>query len=177
MQIDSVTSEKVLSPNECQRMIEQASKHSLDEGMVHGTKGLSTARVIRSVHGTELSDESIRQFVFSLFKKMNLLQLEISGLEPIQIFRYEIGDHYEWHTDWSPHNNKKRKLSMTIQLSEHSGYSGGDLQILDGPETRIVSREIGHATVFPSWAVHRVNPILSGTRWALVAWATGKPFK
>lgn len=158
-------------------MIEQASKHSLDEGMVHGTKGLSTVSTIRSVRGTELSDESIRQFVFSLFKKMNPLQLEISGLEPIQIFKYEIGDHYEWHTDWSPHNNKKRKLSMTIQLSESSEYSGGDLQILDGPETRIVSREIGHATVFPSWAVHRVNPILSGTRWALVAWATGKPFK
>lgn len=177
MQIDSVTSSMVMSANECQHLIKQASKHSLSEGEIFNIKGTGKDAKIRSVNGTEIADEAIRQFVFNLFKKMNPLQFEISGLEPVQLFKYETDDHYRWHTDWSPHNNKKRKLSMTIQLSDGSEYSGGDVQILDGPETRYVPREIGYATVFPSWAVHQVNPITSGTRWALVAWATGKPFK
>lgn len=167
----------VMSLNECQHLIKQASKHSLSEGEIFGTKGMNKNSSIRSVQGTEIADDSVRQFVFGLFKKMNPLQLEISGLEPVQLFKYEEGDHYAWHTDWSPNHNKKRKLSLTIQLCDGSEYHGGDVQIFDGPETRILPRDVGYATVFPSWALHRVNPILGGTRWALVAWATGKPFK
>jgi predicted 2-oxoglutarate/Fe(II)-dependent dioxygenase YbiX len=177
MQIDSVSSGMVMSPSECQRLIQQAGRHSLSEGEIFGNRGASKLQQIRSVTGTEIADESIKQFVFSLFKKMNPLQLEISGLEPIQIFKYDVGDHYMWHTDWSPHNNKKRKLSITIQLSDPSEYEGGEVEILDGPQSRTVTKDLGHATVFPSWAVHKVTPVTSGTRWALVAWATGKPFK
>lgn len=177
MQIDSVVSNMVMSANECRHLIRQASKHSLSDGAIFGSKGNTKDKSIRSVSGAEISEDSVRQFVFGLFKKMNPLQFEISGIEPVQIFKYETDDHYNWHTDWSPHNNKKRKLSLTIQLSEDAEYTGGDVMILDGPQTRIVPRGIGYATVFPSWAIHRVNPILSGTRWALVAWATGKPFK
>lgn len=175
--MDSVNSNMVMSPTECRRLIEQASKNSFSEGTVFNKKGNTKDKTIRSVTGIAISDDSIKQFVFNLFKKMNPMQFEISGLEPIQLFKYETGDHYGWHTDWSPHNNKKRKLSLTIQLSDSSEYSGGDVQILDGHKTMTIPREIGHATVFPSWAVHRVNPVLSGTRWSLVARATGKPFK
>lgn len=176
MFIDSVKSGIVLSSGECANIIDQAQKQSLQEANVFLSKGLQKSE-IRSAQGTELDSESMRQFVFSQIKKMNELQFELSGMEPLQVVKYEVGDHYGWHTDWSPVNNKKRKLSITIQLSDASDYEGGEVEILDGPESRVVDKAIGTATVFPSWAVHRVRPITSGVRWALVAWATGKPFK
>lgn len=177
MFIDSVTSNFVLSQNECNNLIAQGLKKPLTEAQIYHREGLSENSNVRSVKGTDITNESLRQFVMQTFKKMNNLQLDISGIEPIQLFKYEIGDHYGWHTDWSPVNNKKRKLSLTIQLSDEESYVGGDLEILDGPVSRVVPRGIGVATVFPSWAVHRVRPVESGERWALVAWATGKPFK
>lgn len=177
MFIDSVTSNLVLTANECDNLIAQAMKKPLTEAQIYHKEGLSENENIRSVKGTDVTNDALKQFVMQLFKKMNGIQLDISGIEPIQVFKYEVGDHYGWHTDWSPVNNKKRKLSMTIQLSPDESYTGGDVEILDGPVSRAVPRDIGVATVFPSWVVHRVRPVESGTRWALVAWATGKPLK
>jgi PKHD-type hydroxylase len=176
MVIDSVQSATVLSKAECQHLISQAQRTPLQEAKVFFNKGMQSSN-IRAVKGTEVESEAMRQFVFSQFKKFNALGFELSGMEPLQIFKYEVGDHYDWHTDWSPVNNKKRKLSITIQLSEPADYEGGEVEILDGPISRVVPKDLGMATVFPSWVVHRVRPITSGTRWALVAWATGKPFK
>jgi PKHD-type hydroxylase len=177
MTTDSVNSNLVLTKNECDNLIAQALKKPLNEAQIYHNEGIAENKNIRSVKGTDITSDSIKQFVMQLFKKMNAIELDISGVEPIQIFKYEKGDHYGWHTDWSPVNNKKRKLSMTIQLSPEDSYIGGDVEILDGLVSRVVPREIGVATVFPSWAVHRVRPIEEGTRWALVAWATGKPLK
>lgn len=176
MVIDSVQSATVLSKAECQHLISQTQKKPLQEAMVFYSKGIENSN-IRAVKGTEVESDSMRQFVFAQFRKYNSLGFELSGMEPLQIFKYEVGDHYDWHTDWSPVNNKKRKLSITIQLSDPSDYEGGEVEILDGPTSRIVPTDLGMATIFPSWAVHRVRPITAGERWALVAWATGKPFK
>ena len=30
---------------------------------------------------------------------------------------------------------------------------------------------------FPSYVLHEVQPVTKGTRYSLVAWAAGKPFK
>ena len=178
MQLDSITTFLALSPNECKNIIDTASKEPLLRGEVFSSTNRQIEdQKVRAVSGTEITDDSTRQFVIGLFKGTNQLELQISDIEPVQLFRYQPGDHYNWHTDWSPNSNKKRKLSMTIQLSESSDYEGGDVEIFDGLEPRPICRTIGHATIFPSWSLHRVRPLISGTRWAMVAWATGKPFK
>jgi predicted 2-oxoglutarate/Fe(II)-dependent dioxygenase YbiX len=177
MNIDSVNSSLVLSKNECNHIIAQSARQPVGEAEVFYRSGLSGDSGIRSASVTDVTSEAMREFVFGLFKKMNPLKIEFSAIEPIQLIRYDKGDHYKWHTDWSPNNNKKRKLSMTVQLSDPAEYTGGDVVILDGPEQRTLRREIGVATVFPSWAAHMVSPVESGVRFAMVAWATGKPFK
>jgi PKHD-type hydroxylase len=32
-------------------------------------------------------------------------------------------------------------------------------------------------TLFPSFVLHRVTPVTKGTRYSLVAWVSGPPFK
>ena len=69
-----------------------------------------------------------------------------------------------------------RKLSITIQLSSPQDYEGGDL-ILHNGEPEKMQKELGKLIVFPSYTLHEVTPVTKGTRYSLVAWVAGKPFR
>jgi len=38
-------------------------------------------------------------------------------------------------------------------------------------------RPKGSIVVFPSYVFHRVTPVTRGTRYSLVCWSVGKPFR
>jgi len=91
------------------------------------------------------------------------------------VYRGSEGGHFDWHMDMGP--LPPRKLSMTIQLTDPSHYEGCDLQFSTGTVIATAPRNRGVAIAFPSYMVHRVTPITSGTRKAIVAWVTGPGFK
>jgi len=79
---------------------------------------------------------------------------------------------------------KTRKLSVTVSLSDPSTYKGGNLRFDLGPHADSkryhLCKEIrprGSIIVFPSHVYHQVTPVTQGTRYSLVAWNLGKPFK
>lgn len=86
------------------------------------------------------------------------------------------GQHYTWHTDRG-FGHGVRKLSLSLQLSDPDTYEGGDLQLKFGEEEQTASRDRGMICLFPSWSLHRVTPVTKGTRYSLVAWVSGPPFK
>lgn len=95
----------------------------------------------------------------------------------LQFTRYEApGQHYHWHKD-SGRNTAVRKLSISVQLSDPKDYKGGDLQFKFGNKDLTLPRKRGMVTVFPSYTLHRVTPVSKGTRFSLVAWVSGPPFK
>ena len=125
---------------------------------------------------------------------------EWSRSESCQFTKYKHHQYYDWHTDpWDkpymrknkndPNNGKVRKLSMTCQLTDGSEYSGGELEFdfrNYDPHLRDESKHIrkvpeilpkGSIVVFPSHLWHRVKPITRGTRYSLVLWHLGYPFK
>jgi PKHD-type hydroxylase len=87
------------------------------------------------------------------------------------------------YTDYNNFLGKIRKLSVTINLNDSSEYEGGDLVFDLGPHNSprfYTCNEIknkGSIAVFPSFVHHQVKPILKGTRYSLVVWCLGKPFK
>ena len=111
--------------------------------------------------------------------------------ESCQFTIYTKGQYYGWHQDsWHEAyktpgalQGKIRKLSMTVSLSDQKEYSGGNLEF----DFRAISKnkpqackEInlkGSVVVFPSFVWHRVTPVTRGTRYSLVSWHTGDPFK
>ena len=115
--------------------------------------------------------------------------------EACQFTIYKENQYYDWHYDSAPEpydepNNlnrhgKIRKLSVTISLSDESDYEGGDFEFdfrnNDGEKNQSsVCKEIrpkGSIVVFPSFVRHRVKPVTSGTRYSLVIWNLGKPFR
>ncbi len=79
---------------------------------------------------------------------------------------------------------KVRKISMTINLTEPDDYKGGDLKFDFGPhmgrqrfKTCKEIRPRGSIIVFPSFLHHQVTPVSEGTRYSLVMWSLGKPFR
>ena len=91
--------------------------------------------------------------------------------EPVQVVRYGVGDHFQmWHSDAGHDLGERRRLSASIELSDPADYAGGLLEI--APMRMMPSRapSQGHATIFPSRALHHVTPVTHGVRHALVAW-------
>lgn len=98
---------------------------------------------------------------------------EISYIpHPIQLLEYNVGDHYDWHMDLGPGDGEKRKLSIIIQLSDPYEYEGGSVILKSGKEF-VVPKEKGAVCIFPSYILHKVEPITKGTRRALVCWVLG----
>jgi PKHD-type hydroxylase len=79
---------------------------------------------------------------------------------------------------------KIRKISMTLNLNAPGEYEGGNLKFDFGQHsTRNRFHEVeeirprGSMIVFPSFLDHTVTPITKGTRYSLVLWTLGDPFK
>mgnify|MGYP006078884707 FL=1 len=110
---------------------------------------------------------------------------EISAAEDYQISKYEVGDFYSTHMDclgtnstkWIQNDNsilhnKTRKISMSLILNDD--YEGGELILFDvGP----MKQEVGTMIFFPSFLPHEVTPVTKGTRYSLVMWFLGNPWR
>jgi PKHD-type hydroxylase len=122
---------------------------------------------------------------------------EFSWSESCQFTKYKLDQYYDWHCDsWDkPYGEnfdninlrgKVRKLSVTVSLSDPNDYEGGELEFdfrnldPDKPANIKICEEIkpqGSIVVFPSHVWHRVKPVTKGTRYSLVIWSCGYPFK
>jgi len=115
--------------------------------------------------------------------------------EACQFTKYSESQHYTWHQDafLKPYNKPNtpshgmiRKLSVTISLADGDTYEGGDLEFnfnntIDDSQKFIekseLSRKKGTIVVFPSFVWHRVSPVTKGTRYSLVVWNMGYPYR
>ncbi|HUE63492.1 MAG TPA: 2OG-Fe(II) oxygenase [Rhizomicrobium sp.] len=106
-------------------------------------------------------------------------RFELTGFsERIQysVYHGSEGGHYDWHVDQGPLVTR-RKLSLSLQLTDPLHYQGGDLQFLAGSRIETGPRDRGMLIAFPSYGVHRVSPVTAGTRKSLVIWITGPQFR
>jgi len=154
---------------------------------------------IRNSNVVWLNDTWIYREIHPYILEANKLanwNFEWDWSESCQFTKYGTGQYYHWHTDsWedmynTPENinthGKIRKLSVTCTLSDPSEYEGGELEFnFNNPQyskrknvkkcTEILPK--GSLIVFPSFVWHRVRPVKSGTRYSLVIWNLGYPFK
>lgn len=103
----------------------------------------------------------------------------VDGFERAQFARYGPDQHYDWHMDLGSQGPAMyRKLSLSVQLSDPDSYAGGDLEFKLARGSEFGSRDRGTITIFPSYVLHRVNPVTEGQRCSLVLWVLGRaPFR
>lgn len=107
-------------------------------------------------------------------------RFQISGWgEGCQIARYSdsVRGHYDWHMDLGTDRFSRRKISLSVQLSDPASYEGGDLEFHIKGLDRAKMRKQGTLIAFPSYLEHRVAPVIRGERYSLVVWVDGPPYR
>tara|TARA_R100001509_G_scaffold143955_1_gene100050 strand:- start:28 stop:567 length:540 start_codon:yes stop_codon:yes gene_type:complete len=111
--------------------------------------------------------------------------------EMLQFTKYDVGQFYDWHPDQHHYvypdddtnvnmRGKYRKLSTTLLLNDPSEFKGGDLEFhFNRTETKVAEELSTRGTliVFPAFVYHRVREVTEGTRYSLVSWSIGAPFR
>lgn len=91
-------------------------------------------------------------------------------LSRLLISRTENGGGYGAHVDNALMNGLRTDLSFTLFLSDPESYEGGEL-IIDLPGgTHSAKPAAGDLVLYPSGALHKVEPVTKGTRYAVVGW-------
>jgi len=187
----------VIPKDKCEEIIQRGIS-SVEEAKVNHPSG----RKVRKSNIAWLHDKDLFKLVSPYILDANANAgwgYEISMYESLQFTCYEQDGHYGWHIDGgsdhlsaytkeqvepgNPKIGKIRKLSMTLNLTDKNNYEGGNLefdlgrhgnpQYISSPDVRTQ----GTIIVFPSFISHQITPVTSGTRYSLVVWALGEPFK
>lgn len=100
---------------------------------------------------------------------------------PLRVFpplfnRYDTGMGFEAHVDNairyipSARQRVRTDVSSTLFLSAPDEYDGGELLIDDVYGEQSVKLDAGDMVVYPADSLHRVAPIVRGSRWAAFFW-------
>lgn len=169
----------LITAEECARLIARTQELSRHETLVK--PGDHTYRDT-DVFWLEASDpqngwifHKLRDAVLSF--NATTYRFEIDSCSDLQLGRYRVGQHYDWHCDLGGGGYSTRKLSLSLLLSDQAAYEGGELEFGVGNYTQKVTAPKGGAVLFPSWMGHRVTPVTRGERWSLVGWWLGPPFR
>lgn len=179
---DWAWAENVLSDSECDAVIEYGKNLYTSQAVLAG------GNVDLEYRDSNVSWISPTQEIQWLYRKMTdftnyinsqHFNFDLFGFtEPYQFTEYKSpGGKYNFHMDKNT-NGILRKLTIVIQLTEPENYTGGELQIYRGDtDITTMQKTRGMAFVFPSWMIHRVTPVETGTRYSLVSWISGPQFK
>lgn len=186
--------ENVLSPEECEDIIALGLKRARKPGTV----GLDTFRVDPAIRQSDVAFITRPDPDFAaVFALLDYLVEEANethfgvryyrhGARKLQFTVYQGDDgrtdYYAPHEDGafaSGNGLTQRKLSVMLQLSDPECYTGGEFvmhQVSDPPPAETVARR-GSLLVFPSILRHEVRKVTQGTRYSLVAWYLGEPWR
>ena len=168
----------------CKRII-NLGKNKWEKGAIY--KRDTIKEHIRKSEVVWVDNQWIYDLAFKYMKIANQnsgWNFDIDYAQTMQITKYDKNGHYDYHFDgdgYSVYNTpdnkfthgKTRKLSMSIILNKD--YEGGEFQFFN--QDKLKTNKQGTIIVFPSYLVHKVNPVTKGTRYSLVVWFVGRPFK
>lgn len=173
------------SNDECDRIIQAGLEIEALQSTIGSTSFVTNTSIRQGLVGFFNPTNSDTKWLFDRMQQLTLdmnrqfWNFDITYLECIQFSRYETpGDFYTHHMDMSYGQAEHRKISISVQLSDAGDYQGSDLKLFRvGKEMDTAPRERGTVILFPSYHVHEVTPLISGTRYSLVSWIVGPPLK
>ena len=165
----------------------EKSEINLDYGTIFSSDKLETVNSYRRSKIGWLPQDSEFDWVYEKISGMTreandkLWHFDLTGMsEQAQYTVYDGGEegHYDWHIDLGGDSGPaRRKISVVVQLSDPEKYEGGDLKLKIKRDETSVWRQQGGVCIFPSFFLHKVDPVTKGTRKSLVLWNSGPPFK
>ena len=171
------------SPDQCQEIISIGKTYPQEGGQTFSGAGGEPSSIRSStIRWIDYQDPNVRWLIDELGRmaieaNRQLFKLDLYGFtEKLQFTEYEgQGRHYDWHPDIGP-NMSKRKISIVVQLSDEKDYEGGELLINTG-QMLVPSKKQGSVILFPSFLMHKVEPLRSGNRYSLVSLISGNTWR
>ena len=134
---------------------------------------MGMASSVKNNNQADSSDANVRQLSNELLAKIGQHPTLISAALPHKIFPpvfnlYSETQEYGYHVDAAimriPGTQEvlRSDVSMTVFLNDPSDYEGGELVIATEFGEQQVKLPAGHAVVYPSSSLHKVNAVTSG---------------
>ena len=93
------------------------------------------------------------------------------ALSNLLVSRYTPGMHYGDHTDNAILGGRMRSdMSLTIFLKNPDDYDGGELALNTDIRPERYKLPAGHCVLYPTYLLHRVEPVTRGERMVAVGW-------
>jgi PKHD-type hydroxylase len=86
------------------------------------------------------------------------------------VSRYRPGMAYGTHVDDALMDGIRTDLSFTLFLAEPREYEGGELVVEGNDGETAIKLPAGGLVLYPTTSLHRVNPVTTGERLAVVGW-------
>jgi len=103
-------------------------------------------------------------------------QYHITHSNQTELLIYKPEGHYTQHVDtFHSHSEETRKLTCLAFLNDD--YEGGKFFINADGRVFYPPQSKGTVLVFPSYMIHGVEPVTTGTRYSAVTWLVGPYFK
>lgn len=180
----AVSLPNTFTPEECGRIIDLGAAAEFRAAALVGGQQHDN---IRRARITWLDDQTsaawIMQRIVDLVATANRTYFNFTLTdfsERLQLAHYD-GDqqgHFDWHSDIGDGPlARQRKLTVVVQISDPDTYQGGGLETNSDAQIRTADRARGSATLFPSFVLHRVDPVTSGDRYSLTTWVHGPAFR
>lgn len=164
----TVYQRQVLDRSDCEHFVTMARGKGLQPGRVYADRNTGVVD-----HAQYHADEAHMEELGALMAyATHATRSPYVVREAPRIVRYGVGGHFAWHRDASPERGMatQRRATLVLQLSDPDDYDGGVLEVRDGEDVVRVSRDQGTLAIFEASLVHRVTPVTSGERFALVCW-------
>ena len=181
--------DNVFTPAEIDAIVNYGDCHGLEESVLFDADGNQDYRFRKSqtkFHDVNVNNRWIFNKLIKAADEVNQesYQFDLTGFDNFQYTVYSGNEYYHYHMDTifgeqtiDRHSHLTRKLSASLVLSDN--FTGGDFEIcLGNPNDPVrLEQKKGRILFFPSYMLHRVTPVLTGTRKSIVIWCLGPKFK
>ena len=182
-----------LTPDECRALIgeidaayqEQAEIWLGQEFGVHPESRLGAVATLATA-----TEELVQDRLWGVMAQLEeRYRCEVSHVSGVTALIYRRGDHFAAHSDGgvdedAPPEVTRRRVSLVVALNDGASgepdVTGGELHFYPScppgfepaPQDHVAVRsETGLLIAFPSPMVHRVTPVVDGSRYSLALWA------
>ncbi|NEP18423.1 MAG: Fe2+-dependent dioxygenase [Leptolyngbya sp. SIO4C1] len=163
----------VFTPEEAKDILDKLSEAEFIDGKKTAGWNAKGVKNNQQLKNSDPRAAVLKDKVKSVLSKNLLFQSTVrpKSIHTLLFSRYEVGMAYGRHTDNAMMGGTWRSdVSFTIFLTPPETYTGGEL-IIEGPSREQSYRlAAGCAIAYPSSTLHRVAPIIEGSRWAIVGW-------
>lgn len=174
-------------PNQLDKIEEYCSSLQLQDGVTVGANEdfrLSKLTFVKKDENTDWIFNTFNNIIENLNNQF--YGFNLYGYDAFQYTTYnaDVLGKYDWHMDTildcemqdSMREQSTRKLTLVMVLND--GFTGGEFQLNLGSEENAVTLDMprGKIYAFPSFVLHRVKPVLTGTRKSIVIWVEGPKF-